>query len=88
MFYESDVEKTIIEQLIDLGYSHMDDNNSWVQDRDLASFINYEVLLERLLVINKGVSVSILEEAVKIIKNIDHPSLFERNKIFHNYFLA
>ena len=53
MFYESDVEKTIIEQLVELGYSHMDDNNSWVQDRDLASFINDEVLLERLLIINK-----------------------------------
>ena len=85
MFYESDVEKTIIEQLQDLGYSYMDDSNSWVQDRDLSAFINEEVLLERLILINKGVKVSILEEAIKIIKNIDHPSLFERNKIFHNY---
>ena len=27
----------------------------------------------------------ILEEAIRTIKNIDHPSLFERNKIFHQY---
>ena len=40
MFYESDVEKTIIEQLQDISYSYMDDSNSWVQDRDLSAFIN------------------------------------------------
>ena len=57
MFYESDVEKTIIEQLQVLGYSYMDDSNSWVQDRDLSALINEEVLLERLILINKGVFV-------------------------------
>lgn len=35
----------------------MYDSNSWVQDRDLSALINEEVLLERLILINKGVFV-------------------------------
>lgn len=87
MFYESDIEKAIIELLIDKGYSYIDDTNNWVVERQLSDFINEELLLERLTIINKGVKNKILEEAIRIIKNIDHPSLFERNKIFHHYLI-
>ena len=76
MFYESDIEKAIIELLIDKGYSYIDDTNNWVVERQLSDFINEELLLERLTIINKGVKNKILEEAIRIIKNIDHPSLF------------
>ena len=85
MFYESDVERTIIELLKDCGYSYMDDTNNWVVERKLDDFINEQLLLDQLSKINKGVKNRILEEAIRIIKNIDHPSLFERNKIFHQY---
>lgn len=85
MFYESDVEKTIIELLIDKGYSYIDDTNDWLIERQLSDFINEELLLEQLIIINKGVKNRILEETIRTIKNIDHPSLFERNKIFHQY---
>lgn len=84
-FCETDVEKTIIELLVDLGYSYITEDNSWLQERTLSTFINEQVLLEQLSKINKGVKVKILEEAINEIKKIDHPSLFERNKIFHNY---
>ena len=84
-FCETDVEKTIIELLEGLGYSYIDEDNSWLQERTLSTFINEQVLLEQLMKINKGVKVRILEEAISEIKKIDHPSLFERNKIFHNY---
>ena len=87
MFYESDIEKAIIELLIDKGYSYIDDTNNWVIERQLSDFINEELLLERLTIINKGVKNKILEEAIRTIKNIDHPSLFERNKIFHQYLI-
>lgn len=85
MFYESDVERTIIELLKDCGYSYMDDTNNWVVERKLDDFINEQLLLDQLSKINKGVKNRILEEAIRTIKNIDHPSLFERNKIFHQY---
>jgi len=85
MFYESDVERTIIELLQDKGYSYIDDTNNWVVERQLSDFINEELLLQQLTIINKGVKNRILEEAIRTIKNIDHPSLFERNKIFHQY---
>ena len=47
MFYESDIEKAIIELLIDKGYSYIDDTNNWVVERQLSDFINEELLLER-----------------------------------------
>ena len=87
MFYESDIEKTIIESLINVGYSYISDNNKWVQERKLSDFINEEILLEQLIKINKGLNIKNLAEAIRIIKRIDHPSLFERNKIFHHFLI-
>lgn len=87
MFYESDIEKTIIELLIDKGYSYIDDTNNWIVERQLSDFINEELLLERLTIINNGIESKVLEETIRTIKNIDHPSLFERNKIFHQYLI-
>lgn len=87
MFYESDIEKTIIESLIEIGYEYVNDDNEWVQERKLSDFINEQLLLKQLIKINKDVNLKILEEAIKIIENIDHPSLFERNRIFHQYLI-
>ena len=85
MFYESDVERAIIELLQEKGYSYIDDTNNWVVERELSDFINEELLLQQLTIINKGIKNRVLEEAIRTIKNIDHPSLFERNKMFHQY---
>jgi len=87
MFYESEVEKTILELLIDKGYSYMDDTNNWVIERQLSDYINEKILFEQLTIINKGIKKKILEETIRTVKNIDHPSLFERNKIFHQYLI-
>lgn len=87
MFYESDVEKVIIESLVNIGYSYIDVNNSWIQERKLSDFVNEKVLLEHLHKINPGVRIKVLEETVQIIKRNDHPSLFERNKIFHQFLI-
>ena len=56
MFYESDVERTIIESLVELGYSYVGDDNEWVQERKLSDFINEQVLMTQLAKINKGVN--------------------------------
>ena len=76
MFYESDVEKAIIELLTDNGYSYIEETNNWLVERQLSEFINEELLLQQLAIINKGVKTNILEEAVRTIKNIDHQFLF------------
>lgn len=84
-FTESSLEVAIIEQLTELGYDYAIDTDQWCLSRALDSFINEELLLERLSVINPGVKVSVLEQAIAMLKNIDNPSLFERNHIVHKW---
>ena len=84
-FTETDLEKAIIEQLIDIGYDYAIETDQWFLARPLDSFINEELLLDRLSVINKGVKISVLEQAIRTLKNMDNPSLFERNHIVHKW---
>ena len=85
-FTESDLEIAVIEQLQDLGYDYAIDSDQWCLTRSLDSFINEELLLDRLAAINPGVKVSVLEQAITMLKNLDNPSLFERNHIVHKWF--
>ena len=84
-FTESDLEVAIIEQLEELGYDYAIDTDQWCLSRSLDSFINEELLLDRLMVINTGVKVPVLKQAIDTLKNIDNPSLFERNHIIHKW---
>lgn len=84
-FTESSLERAIIERLVELGYDYAIDTDKWVLDRPLDSFINEELLLKKLAEINPGVKFSILEQAIRTLKNIDNPSLFERNHIVHRW---
>ena len=84
-FTESSLEIAVIEQLQDLGYEYAIDNDQWCLTRSLDSFINEELLLDRLMAINPGVKVSVLEQAISMLKNLDNPSLFERNHIVHKW---
>lgn len=84
-FTESSLEVAIIEQLTELGYDYAIDTDQWCLSRALDSFINEELLLERLSVINPDVKVSVLEQAIAMLKTIDNPSLFERNHIVHKW---
>lgn len=84
-FTESDLEIAVIEQLQDLGYDYAIDIDQWFLTRSLDSFINEELLLDRLIAINPGVKIYVLEQAISILKNIDNPSLFERNHIVHKW---
>lgn len=84
-FTESSLEVAIIEQLTELGYNYAIDTDQWSLSRSLDSFINEELLLDRLTAINPGVKTDILEQAIAMLKNIDNPSLFERNHIVHKW---
>ena len=77
------VEETILSLLEEQGYELLSDNDAWVINRKLSDFINEELLLSQLKKMNKFVSEESLLEAINVIKRIDHPSLFERNKQFH-----
>ena len=80
---EMHVEETILSLLEEQGYELLSDNDAWVINRKLSDFINEELLLSQLKKINKNASKEVLLEAINVIKRIDHPSLFERNKQFH-----
>lgn len=84
-FTESSLEVAIIEQLTELGYDYAIDTDQWSLSRSLDSIINEELLLDRLTAINPGVKTDILEQAIAMLKNIDNPSLFERNHIVHKW---
>lgn len=84
-FTESSLEVAIIEQLTELGYDYAIDTDQWSLSRSFDSFINEELLLDRLTAINPGVKTDILEQAIAKLKNIDNPSLFERNHIVHKW---
>lgn len=84
-FTESSLEVAIIEQLTELGYDYAIDTDQWSLSRSLDSFINEELLLDRLTAINLGVKTDILEQAIAMLKNIDNPSLFERNHVVHKW---
>lgn len=84
---ESDIENVIIDKLINLGYDFLnpDDENSWVCSRSLDEFIDVDLLRIQLLKINKGVKISLIDDAISSILRITNPSLFERNRTFHEY---
>lgn len=84
-FTESSLEIAIIERLMEIGYDYAIDTDGWFLSRPLDSFINEELLLDRLIAINPSVKISILEQAISDLKNIDNPSLFERNHIVHKW---
>ena len=69
-FTESDLEIAVIEQLQDLGYDYAIDTDQWFLTRSLDAFINEELLLDRLMAINPGVKVSVLEQAITMLKNL------------------
>ena len=84
-FTESSLEIAVIEQLQELGYDYAIDTDQWCLSRALDSFVNEELLLDRLMAINPSVKVSVLEQAISRIKTLDNPSLFERNHIVHRW---
>lgn len=85
IFTENDLEKAIIDKLCNLGYIYLNTSDPWSVQRQLSDFINDSLLLEQLQIINPNIQTDILEKAIAMLKNIDNPSLFERNHIVHKW---
>ena len=87
MVYESVIEEAIIQLLQDKGYELIDENDSWISDRQLDEFINKDLLLECLERINGVHDLNILKEAIATVTRLENPSLFERNFAFYRYLI-
>ena len=85
IFTENDLEKAIIDKLCNLGYIYLSTSAPWAVQRQLSDFINDSLLFEQLQIINPNIQTDILEKAIAMLKNIDNPSLFERNHIVHKW---
>lgn len=85
IFTENNLEKAIIDKLSELGYVYANNSDAWTTQRLLSEFINEPLLLEQLQIINPKIKVDILEKAIAMLKNIDNPSLFERNHVVHKW---
>ena len=85
MFTENNLENAIIDKLCELGYAYANNSDTWTTQRLLSEFINEPLLLEQLQIINPKIKVDILEKAIAMLKNIDNPSLFERNHVVHKW---
>lgn len=87
MFHESEIENSIIELLKKKDYQFLDENDYWVENRQLDEFINKDLFLECIARINGTQNQDILGEVYRTITRLDNPSLFERNLSFHNYLI-
>lgn len=86
-YNEHELERTIIELLKEKGYTYIDSDDYWVENRKLNDFIIEEDLRDSLERINKGVSRSIFDEIVNKVKYLEALSFIDKNKIFHNYLI-
>lgn len=87
-FTEADYEQTIIDLFTnELGYEYTAGSN-WQQQRQKNNFcevICEEKLIEALRRLNPDVSDNILNEAVRMLKNIDGVELIKRNRDFTDF---
>lgn len=86
-YNEHELEMTIIELLKEKGYTYIDSDDYWAENRKLNDFIIEEDLRDSLERINKGVSRSIFDEIVNKVKYLEALSFIDKNKIFHNYLI-
>lgn len=86
-YNEHELEMTIIELLKEKGYTYIDSDDYWVEDRKLNDFIIEDDLRDSLERINKGVSSSIFDEIVNKVKYLEALSFIDKNKMFHNYLI-
>lgn len=85
IFTENNLENAIIDKLCELGYVYANNSDAWTTQRLLFEFINEPLLLEQLQIINPKIKEDILKKAIAMLKNVDNPSLFERNHLVHKW---
>ena len=69
-FNENDLELTIIDNFLKKGYDYANNTDPWFSERKLNEFVNTDLLLSQLRVLNSGVKEPLLQAAIKEIINI------------------
>lgn len=85
MFTEENLELMTLDMLKELGYEYEPGESI---ARDYSNVILEYNLITSLFRINKGLNEDIINEAVRIIKNIGQNNLVKNNKIFSKYLHA
>ena len=85
MFDEQTLEKVTMEMLEKLGYEYI---NGYEMDRtDFSKVLLEEDLVQAIEKINKGIKDEQIQEAVRIVRNLDHNNTILNNKQFTKYLL-
>lgn len=82
MFNENNLESVTINHLKSLGYEYVPGESII---REYAEVILTDRLTRALSIINPNLSIELIDEAVKIVKNLDQNNLIKNNKLFSNY---
>lgn len=85
MFDEETLEKVTMEMLQNLEYKCI--NGYEMQRTDYSKVLLEEDLVQAIEKINKGIKNEQLQEAVRLIRNLDHNNIILNNKQFSKYLL-
>lgn len=85
MFDEETLEKVIMEMLQNLEYKCI--NGYEMQRTDYSKVLLEEDLVQAIEKINKGIKDEQVQEAVRLIRNLDHNNIILNNKQFTKYLL-
>ena len=80
MFNEEILEKITLELLYDLGYECV--NGYEMQRTDFSKVLREEDLVQAIEKINKGITTEQVNEAVRLIRNLEHNNTILNNKQF------
>jgi type I restriction enzyme R subunit len=85
MFDEETLEKVTMEMLQELGYKCI--NGYEMQRTDFSKVLLEEDLVQAIEKINKGIQNEQIQEAVRLVRNLDHNNTVLNNKQFTKYLL-
>ncbi len=85
MFDEETLEKVTIEMLRKLGYECI--NGYEMERTDFSKVLLEEDVVQAIEKINKGIKLEQIQEALRLIRNLDHNNTILNNKQFTKYLL-
>lgn len=85
MFTEEQLEVMTIKLLKELGYSYQTGESI---GRDYSDVLLIYELTTKLIKLNPNLSEQVINEAIRIIKNLDNNNLIKINKQFFNYLIS
>jgi type I restriction enzyme, R subunit len=82
MFTEEQLENVVLEYFQELGYDYIHGSRLL---RDLKEVLLFDRLEVALVKINQGLSLDVIREAIRKIRNLDTNDVFTNNKVFSKY---